>query len=298
MTSLQIEYFLAVAESMSFSAAAKKKFIAQPSISKHIRHLETELGTALFDRTAGRNLKLTYAGKLYLDFFREALQRMDEIKQENRKYLEALLGEVRIGVISSMNTANLLFEILDNCSKNHPNINIHVLFLSFNEIEQALLTGQVDLVIHLRDFIAITDGIVVQKLANIQKSIFSHEDFLPSGKKELQPEDFRDKPFLVLDPAEFALVKPNVIAYCQEFGFTPIIKYVPNIESMIGGVRSKQGVAVFDALMDFESEKIKSFPLPMPHEAVLAWKGNHTSNAVHIVANELLTEFQKKLGQS
>ena len=292
MTSLQVEYFLAVAEHMSFSAAAKKKFVSQPSISKHIRNLELELDATLFDRTAGRDLKLTHIGQLYLEFFRSAARRIEEIREDNQNYLRGLLGEVRIATVTSMNASDLLFEVLESCSQKHPNINIQVSFLPFADMEQALLNGQVDLIIHLRDFLSSTDGIVVQKLTDVPKGIFYHRELAPLVDRELRPEDFRDTPFLVLDPATFPLVKPNVVAYCREFGFTPTIRRVPNIDSMIGGVGRKQGVAVFDTMMDFDSDKIRFIPLPSPHEVVLAWKKGSSASSVHIVANELLFHFQ------
>ena len=50
MTMTQIRCFLEVAECLSFSAAAEKLYVSQPSVSRHILHLEQELGFALFRR--------------------------------------------------------------------------------------------------------------------------------------------------------------------------------------------------------------------------------------------------------
>jgi len=66
----QVEYFLSVVETGSFSAAADKHFISQSSLSKVIMALEKELGVALFDRSK-RNVSLTEAGKAFLEHARK-----------------------------------------------------------------------------------------------------------------------------------------------------------------------------------------------------------------------------------
>ena len=57
-----LEYFVTIYESGSLSAASKKKFIAQPSISASLKQLEHSLSTRLFVRHA-RGVQVTHAGK-------------------------------------------------------------------------------------------------------------------------------------------------------------------------------------------------------------------------------------------
>ena len=64
MTLRQFEVFLAVAAEKSFSRAAKKIHLSQPTLSEHVAELEDELGTKLFLRK-GRTVALTEAGRVF-----------------------------------------------------------------------------------------------------------------------------------------------------------------------------------------------------------------------------------------
>jgi LysR family transcriptional regulator, transcription activator of glutamate synthase operon len=66
----QIQYFLSIVETSSFSAAAEEYFISQSSLSKRIIALEEELGVLLFDRSK-RKVSLTNAGEAFLEHARK-----------------------------------------------------------------------------------------------------------------------------------------------------------------------------------------------------------------------------------
>src|SRR2546430_14543403 len=68
----QLETFLEVARSLSFSRAAEKRFRTQPAISAQIRALEEEIGARLFDRSGGK-VSLTAAGKAFQRYADDSL---------------------------------------------------------------------------------------------------------------------------------------------------------------------------------------------------------------------------------
>ena len=88
--------FIAVAEELNFSKAAKRLQIAQPPVSRHIRDLEAELGVQLFERNTSR-VFLTDAGRSFLNEIRVALQHVGQAVDAVRQIGSGGAGTVRQG---------------------------------------------------------------------------------------------------------------------------------------------------------------------------------------------------------
>lgn len=78
MTLTQMYYFVEVCDCNSFSRAAEKLFVTQPTLSKQIFSLEAELGIQLIERRRGGKLSLTHAGEEYLQSFRRMIREYEE----------------------------------------------------------------------------------------------------------------------------------------------------------------------------------------------------------------------------
>lgn len=97
MNPRQLRYVLTVAEEKSISAAAKKLYVSQPSLSALIKRVEEELGCELFDRTI-TPLKLTSAGEVYIQTVREMLKLNQEMKTRLRDIEDNPCGKLVVGV--------------------------------------------------------------------------------------------------------------------------------------------------------------------------------------------------------
>lgn len=96
MNSIQLKTFCAVARKRSFTLAAKEVYLSQSTVSFHIRSLEQEFGVKLFDR-AGREVTLTQAGELLLDYSQRILD-LEKAAHQSVEELQGLVrGDLKIG---------------------------------------------------------------------------------------------------------------------------------------------------------------------------------------------------------
>jgi LysR family hydrogen peroxide-inducible transcriptional activator len=97
----QLRYVCAIAETGSFSRAAERCQIAQPSLSQQILKLEEDLGVRLFDRL-GRSVRLTEAGRAFLPHARSILGQMDSARSSVADKSADVRGSVCVGVIPTI----------------------------------------------------------------------------------------------------------------------------------------------------------------------------------------------------
>src|SRR5688572_11378347 len=97
----QLRYFLAVAESRSFSKGAAACDVAQPSLSQQVQKLEREVGRRLFDRL-GRTVALTDAGRALLPRARRILAEVDGVERGVTAEIDAGHGTLSVGAIPTV----------------------------------------------------------------------------------------------------------------------------------------------------------------------------------------------------
>lgn len=145
----QLNYFLVVAEMGSFTKAAERLFITQPSLSVGIQKLENNLGVRLFERR-NNQIILTSAGKYFQYKAQDILIRFESVKNELRyNYLNHI--SLRIGILETLPLVPLT-KLISNFGKAYPDIVIEQLSGDIVELGNWLERGNIDLAISiLRD---------------------------------------------------------------------------------------------------------------------------------------------------
>jgi len=137
-----LRYFLAVAEAGSFSRAADRLGISQPSVSQQMRDLEAGLRVPLFQRR-GKRILLTPRGLIFQEHARAVLHQLENFLQELNSEPGELRGALRLGVIPVLNVP-LVPQLLGSFTADHPAISMVVEEISSTEIETALEEGRMD----------------------------------------------------------------------------------------------------------------------------------------------------------
>ena len=132
----QLEVFLAVAESSSFSRGAEATFITQSTVSQHISALEQEMGIRLLDRTA-RGALPTEAGKILLVHALRIVAEMHGIPPAINRFKGLEDVSLTVGA-SNIPGDYMIPEALPNLLKRFPGLAITVVVLAFNLLGDAL----------------------------------------------------------------------------------------------------------------------------------------------------------------
>ena len=140
-----LRYFVAVAEELNFTRAAKKLRMHQPPLSAQIRQLENELGTQLFRRLA-RGIELTDAGKLLLEQARIILKQVEDAAVGVRRRGRGETGRIIVGSSGAI-FHPLVVRALYECKTRYPNLAIaaEVEVTGTSLLIAWLRTGRIDL---------------------------------------------------------------------------------------------------------------------------------------------------------
>lgn len=141
----QLELFIAIAESGSFSRGAEKALLTQSTVSQHIASLESEVGLRLLDRT-GRGAELTAAGQLFLDHARSVLSELSTLRASLASFSGLADAPLCIGA-SNIPGTYLIPRLLPALAHRHPGIRLTLLGGSSRAILDRLLSGEVELAV-------------------------------------------------------------------------------------------------------------------------------------------------------
>jgi DNA-binding transcriptional LysR family regulator len=120
----QLRAFLAVSEAGGFTRAATVLASTQPTLSRQVKALETELGQPLFDRL-GRHIQPTTFGKVFAKRARALLADADALLAAGSDVEGELAGELRLGVADSV-VLSRFPRILARFNRRHPDVLAHI----------------------------------------------------------------------------------------------------------------------------------------------------------------------------
>jgi DNA-binding transcriptional LysR family regulator len=139
----QLRYFVAVSDFRSFTAAARQLHVAQPSVSKLVRKLESDLGAVLLERRKA-GVALTDAGEILLPWARRVLADIDGARSEVAGLASLERGRLSVGATPSVSTV-LLPRVLASFHAAHPGVTLSVVEAGSRDLVERLASGGLDL---------------------------------------------------------------------------------------------------------------------------------------------------------
>ena len=142
----QLQYFTVIAEEGSFTQAAERLLVAQPSLSQQIAALEAELGGPLLERLP-RGVRLTMAGQSFLTEARAAISHAERARAAVRMALGLEAGRLEIAAATS-SAAGILPWVLRRWQEQHPEIEVGLLeFAHRRALDDAVRDGAGDMAV-------------------------------------------------------------------------------------------------------------------------------------------------------
>jgi DNA-binding transcriptional LysR family regulator len=239
-----LRYFLAVAETLHFSKAAKRLGMAQPPLSQQIKRLEELLGHALFERTT-RGVKLTAAGQLLARRARSTMEKVDEDLAQVRRLGRGEEGTLTVGFSGSVMFTELPAAI-QSFRHRYPKVELRLRELVTSAQIAALLNGQIDLAF-LRDGDP-TEGIRITPLLK-EKYVAVLPEAHPLARRiTLSVKALEGEPFIMFARRMGPLAYDRTIACCERGGFRPnIVQDAPQWLTLVRLVSAGLGVSLAPA---------------------------------------------------
>jgi DNA-binding transcriptional LysR family regulator len=140
-----VSIFLSVADCVSFSEAARRLNISQPSVSQTIKALEKKFGVQLFIRQ-GRSIRLTDAGRLLQSKGRELLANSSHLEEAMHALKREPVGEVNLGC-STASAKYFLPHWVARFRQNFPQVRVNFLIYKHDQLRRMLIDGQIPIVV-------------------------------------------------------------------------------------------------------------------------------------------------------
>ena len=269
----QIRYFLAIAETSSFTKAAERLYVSQPSLSAGIKKLEKEMGVVLFER-GGRKVLLTPAGEFFL-------KKAENILKEYQSALHVLKGfkdspTLKLGTLHTIRGCNLA-RLIGAYRQQHPNVTIELYNSHLEELQDWLEQGKIDLAITSLGHNE--DSKTSQELFR-QKLLLAVSPEHPFARRSsIQLADLEGEPLIERIHCEIWRAYPHLF---EEAGIQPqIVYWADNEEWVISLVQVGLGLSIMPVWQGLTNIKYVSIAdLNLDRLVGLKWRSQQESEVV------------------
>lgn len=236
----QLRQFVLLTEALHFGRASAAANLSASALSRNIRQLEAELGTALFDRD-NRSVTLTRQGETFLAWARDVLTGWDVVRHTVQEQSGDLQGEVSL-YCSVTASYSFLFELLDKLRRDHPRIELK---LHTGDPEHAIarvLTGSEDIAIGARPA-TLPAGLAFKPMARSRLVFIAPVAGLaPGGPRRPDRQKWATTPMIL---PETGLARQRTDNWFRALGVQPLIyAQVAGNEAIVSMVSLGFGVGV------------------------------------------------------
>ncbi len=275
ITLKQIRYFIAVADCLSVSRAARDLRISQSAVTAALKQLEQEIGAALFLR-APRGMVLTQEGHQFMRHAQRILAVVADAGRAVRVHAPAMEGSLTIGV-TSMVAGYYLADLLARFRRVHPAVTIKVVEDQQRFIEHLLIGGEIDVGLLISSALDNQDALTADILLRSPYRLWLPASHPLLGRDQVSLGDLADHPMIQLTTDN---MHPFTQTHWRQAGVKPrVVLKTASVEA----VRSLVGTGIGSAILpdmtyrpwSLDGDRIEVRPLAEPLPTVdvgLTWR--------------------------
>lgn len=254
----QLQYFLAVAETLNISGAARKLRMTQPALSRQVRAFEDSVGSPLLKRDK-KSISLTRAGEAMV---REGKAILRSIETSLKRYHREIDGAVlRVGYAPSL-ASGLIQNAISSFSSRFPRVRVSWFDLSTHEMWEGLKKEELDLIIEVEN-----DDPVIRwdRISQKPFRMALPPDHPHARRRFLKPEHINGERLLLLSRHEYPGYWNQVTTYFTEQQIDArVVGEFDGISSLKMGIEADLGIAFVAGSPDgLTTLKIKPEPAPL-----------------------------------
>ena len=246
MKTEQIHEFIVTAETMNITAAARKLYISQSNLSRHIKELEEELDCELFIRDP-KSFVLTRAGSIFLERAKEMLNIYDSARQELSVISHEHQDVFRI-FISYYIANDFIQQMLSTYAMMHPSSYIHYVSAPPEQLAKELRYGTADAVVGIKSDIPNLEKYCFHPLYKVPFIAVSSKNHHWVDRQSVSMADLKNETFLTAESNAHIGYWEKLSAVCRSYGFEPKIsrKFLRQ-DSMLMAIGGSDDVAIMAA---------------------------------------------------
>jgi DNA-binding transcriptional LysR family regulator len=276
-----LRYFVGVGEEQHFGRAAARLHIAQPALSRQIQDLEEEVGFKLFERLP-RGVRLSAAGKLFLQDARRILQEVNEAAGRAGRVARGLSGTLRVGFTENASWRGAVPDSFRRFRERHPDAELQLQPAASLEQLEAIRSGRLDG--GFVNFMPKSDPELDQLLVAIQHvELAAPKRHALTKLKKLRLRDLTDIPFVWFPRWASPAFYDRLMHECYRGGLKSprIVQEGLNEATILSLVSTGLGVGWVVGTARWRSpDTVVILPvadLIMPLPLALAWRRDNTS---------------------
>ena len=288
MTKNQLDYFVAAAESLSFTKAAAQFYISQTAITQQIQALEESLNCKLFDRST-RPISLTPAGSAFLIEAKAILERMNIAVARTHEASTGLVGTLSLGYIKGYERSDLSNQ-LKRFHRQFSNVLVSCYRSSANELAVKLMQQEYDIIFTsgrttLRQDPAVAYRLVEQ--AHLMAALYLSHPF--AQRSSICRSELKGEKMLYMSQSTEVdtYEESDIMQLYQNAGFKPdVLFHSSDVESILMMVAAEEGISI---LPDYCTRKLTNAEnlifVPLEGEAEIEeiyaiWRKDNQSSAL------------------